>query len=189
MREFRTYGSVRGALGNGRSYRDQTMTVSEGSRRTGRGSHPKLGPRPALRRDGDHEMTQEQKIIRAKVGLLELASLRSLLTIAACRGLRPHLTADLKGPALISCTAPHLLLQKCVRDTPSRCHLSPRWGARRQHLLNHAQAQREPKIQPYRIADDLSRVSIAGVNWVSSCRHPAHLPDQLSSHQAGSRST
>src|SRR5205809_1362766 len=32
-----------------------------------------LGPRPALRRDGDHEMTQEQKIIRAKVGLLELA--------------------------------------------------------------------------------------------------------------------
>src|SRR5439155_21181464 len=33
----------------------------------------KSGPRPALRRDGDHEMTQEQKIIRAKVGLLELA--------------------------------------------------------------------------------------------------------------------
>src|SRR5438034_8434211 len=32
-----------------------------------------LGPRPALRRDGNHEMTQEQKIIRAKVGLLELA--------------------------------------------------------------------------------------------------------------------
>ena len=57
MREFRTYGSVRGALGNGRPYRDQTLLVSEGS----------------LRRDGDHEMTQEQKIIRAKVGLLELA--------------------------------------------------------------------------------------------------------------------
>ena len=34
---------------------------------------PELGPRPALRRDGDHDMTQEQKIIRAKVGLLELA--------------------------------------------------------------------------------------------------------------------
>src|SRR6201981_1673185 len=43
------------------------------SRRAGRGSHPELGPRPALRRDGDHQMTQEQKIIRAKVGLLELA--------------------------------------------------------------------------------------------------------------------
>src|SRR5947199_6683670 len=49
------------------------LLVSEGSRRAGRGSHPELGPRPALRRDGDHEMTQEQKIIRAKVGLLELA--------------------------------------------------------------------------------------------------------------------
>ena len=32
-----------------------------------------LDPRPALRRDGDHDMTQEQKIIRVKVGLLELA--------------------------------------------------------------------------------------------------------------------
>src|SRR5213593_4187710 len=42
-------------------------------RLAGRGSHPELGPRHALRRDGDHEMTQEQKIIRAKVGLLELA--------------------------------------------------------------------------------------------------------------------
>src|SRR6201981_600879 len=53
------------------------MTVVVGfpkrSRRAGRGSHPELGPRPALRRDGDHQMTQEQKIIRAKVGLLELA--------------------------------------------------------------------------------------------------------------------
>src|SRR5262249_48838199 len=43
------------------------------SRRAGRGSHKEPGPRPALWRDGDHEMTQEQKIIRAKVGLLELA--------------------------------------------------------------------------------------------------------------------
>src|SRR5438105_1632015 len=73
MREFRTYGSVRGANGNGRPYRNQTLLVSEGSRRAGRGSPPELGPRHALRRDGDHEMTQEQKIIRAKVCLLELA--------------------------------------------------------------------------------------------------------------------
>ena len=28
MREFRTYGSVRGAHGNGRPYRDQTLLVS-----------------------------------------------------------------------------------------------------------------------------------------------------------------
>src|SRR6266568_8670794 len=43
------------------------------SQRAGRGSHRELGPRPALWRDGEHDMTQEQKIIRAKVGLLELA--------------------------------------------------------------------------------------------------------------------
>ena len=79
MREFRTYGSVRGALGNGRSYRDQTLLVSEGSRRVGRGSHLEVGPRPALWRDGDHGMTQEQKIIRAKVGLLELANSSAML--------------------------------------------------------------------------------------------------------------
>jgi hypothetical protein len=29
MREFRTYGSVRGALGNGRSYRDHSLLASE----------------------------------------------------------------------------------------------------------------------------------------------------------------
>src|ERR1700752_2055544 len=58
------------------------------------------------------------------------------------------------------------------------CLLRPRDAAGGQHLLHHAQAQREPKVQPYRVADDLSRVSIAGVNWVSRRRHSAHLPDQ-----------
>ena len=42
-----------------------------------------------------------------------------------------ELTADLEGPTLISRTAPHLILQKRVRDTPSRCHLSPTRGRRR----------------------------------------------------------
>jgi hypothetical protein len=83
MREFRTYGSVRGAHGNGRPYRDQTLLVSEGRRRAGRGSHPELGPRPAPRRDGDHEMTHEQKIIRAKVGLLELANVSQACKMTA----------------------------------------------------------------------------------------------------------
>ena len=74
MREFRTYGSVRGAHGNGRPYRDQSLLVSEAKPGAGRGSHPELGPRPALpagRRS--RHMTQDQKIIRVKVGLLELA--------------------------------------------------------------------------------------------------------------------
>ena len=54
MREFRTYGSVRGALGNVRSDRDHSLLVSE--------TEPSAG-----RRSG---ATQEQKIIRAKVGPL-----------------------------------------------------------------------------------------------------------------------
>src|SRR5882762_9580227 len=47
-----------------------------------------------------------------------------------------------------------------------------------QHLLDHAQAQREPKIQPYRVADNLSGVSMAGVNRVSRRPHPTRLPRQ-----------
>ena len=35
MREFRTYGSVRGTLGNGRSYRDQSLLVFAVGRRRG----------------------------------------------------------------------------------------------------------------------------------------------------------
>src|ERR1700760_4113410 len=53
-----------------------------------------------------------------------------------------------------------------------------------QHLLNHAQAQWEPKIQPYRVADDLSRVSIAGINRIARRRHPARLPHQPGPPQA-----
>ena len=50
-----------------------SLLVSETEPEGGTRFSPEAGPRPALRRDGDHEMTQEQKIIRAKVGLLELA--------------------------------------------------------------------------------------------------------------------
>jgi hypothetical protein len=39
--------------------------------------------------------------------------------------------------------------------------------ASRQHLLDHAQAQREPKIEPDRVADELGGVAIAGIDWVS----------------------
>jgi len=52
MRESRTYGSVRGAFGNGRPYRDQSSLVSEASR--GRGAAAAVisadaprGPAPA----------------------------------------------------------------------------------------------------------------------------------------------
>src|SRR6266850_1177949 len=58
-----------------------------------------------------------------------------------------------------------------------------------EHLLDHAQAQREPKIQPDRVADDLSRVAMAGVNRVSRGPHPARLPGQPGSYQACSQPT
>src|ERR1700730_8548724 len=45
-----------------------------------------------------------------------------------------------------------------------------------QHLLEHAQAQRKPKIQPDRVADDLSRVAMADVNRVSRRPHPSVYP-------------
>src|SRR3984893_8804627 len=62
-------------------------------------------------------------------------------------------------------------------------------AASSQHLLDHAQAQREPKIQPYRVADDLSGVAMAGVNLGWRRPHPARLPDQPGSYQACSRPT
>ena len=61
MREFRTYGSMRGALGNGRPYRDQRCPVPHGellaeAGRSGRGGEaPNLG---AL----EDTMTTEQMI-------------------------------------------------------------------------------------------------------------------------------
>src|SRR5205814_8887265 len=49
------------------------LLVSAAKPEGGRSSHRESGTRPPLRRNGDHDMTQEQKIIRVKVGLLELA--------------------------------------------------------------------------------------------------------------------
>jgi Winged helix-turn helix len=73
MRECRTYGSVRGALGNERPYRDRTVsfrtrTLSRGGGEAGRGCAALATAAP-----GDTVRTKDQKIIRAKAGLLELA--------------------------------------------------------------------------------------------------------------------
>ena len=81
MRELRTYGSVRGAPGNGRPYRDQSLLVSEASR--GRGANAeRSAPAGAT---GVTVMTMtERKVIKAKVGLLELAKQLGSVT-QACR--------------------------------------------------------------------------------------------------------
>src|SRR5208337_5356584 len=55
--------------------------------------------------------------------------------------------------------------------------VSDRDAASRQHLLNHAQAQWEPEIQPDRIADELGGIAIASIERVSGRRHPAQISD------------
>src|SRR3954469_1862229 len=49
-----------------------------------------------------------------------------------------------------------------------------------QHLLDYAQAEREPEIQPDCVADDLGREAVAGIRGASGRCHPARLPGPLS---------
>src|SRR6201981_1702997 len=69
------------------------------------------------------------------------------------------------------------LAAKFQTPLPDRL-IGHRDAASRQHLLNHAKAERNPKMQPSPLADDPSRLPIAGVNRVSMRRHPARLPDK-----------
>src|SRR3954465_2830239 len=52
-------------------------------------------------------------------------------------------------------------------------------AARGQHLLNHAQAEREAEVQPYRLADHLSGKAMTGIAGANGWRHPVRLPDLL----------
>src|SRR5271163_5032738 len=73
---------------------------------------------------------------------------------------------------------PHCRIGSCVTEMPRAASISS----------THAQAQREPKIQPHRVADDFRGVAIASVNRVSSRRrHPARFPEQPGSYQVCSR--
>jgi hypothetical protein len=69
------------------------------------------------------------------------------------------------------------LAAKFQTPLPDRL-IGHRDAASRQYLFDHAKAEWKPKVQPDRVADDLSRVSIAGINRIAKRRHPAHLPDQ-----------
>ena len=48
-----------------------------------------------------------------------------------------------------------------------------------QHLLDHAQAEREAEVQPNRVADDLGRKAVASVAGEGRRRHPVRLPALL----------
>ena len=49
-------------------------------------------------------------------------------------------------------------------------------AARGQQLLHHAKTEREAKIQPHGMSDDLGREPIPGVAGPNGCRHPTRLP-------------
>ena len=69
------------------------------------------------------------------------------------------------------------------------CLVGDRDAASVQHLFHHAQAQREPKIQPNRIADELGGVAIASVKRVSGRRHPRQIFDRSAFAKPQGRST
>src|SRR5262249_58185007 len=48
-----------------------------------------------------------------------------------------------------------------------------------QQLLNHTQPEREPEIQPDRMADDLDGEPMAGMAGASRRHHPPRLPIPL----------
>src|SRR3954468_11973375 len=49
-------------------------------------------------------------------------------------------------------------------------------AAGRQHLLDHAQAERKVEIEPHGVADDLARKAVAGVGGLGAGCHAGHLP-------------
>src|SRR3954464_13537296 len=52
-------------------------------------------------------------------------------------------------------------------------------AARGQHLLDHAQAEREAKVEPDGVANDLGREAVAGIAGANGRRHPVWLPALL----------
>src|SRR5215471_11909864 len=67
------------------------------------------------------------------------------------------------------------LLAKFARPLPHR-FVTNDDAAGGQQFLNHTQPEREPEIQPDRVADDLAGEPIAGVAGASRCHHPTRLP-------------
>src|SRR3954462_7343941 len=49
-------------------------------------------------------------------------------------------------------------------------------AAGRQHLFDHAQAERKAEVEPPGVADDLAGKAVAGVGGLGCGCHPRHLP-------------
>jgi hypothetical protein len=73
-----------------------------------------------------------------------------------------------EGASEFFCPQPDRLMRN---DDPSRC----------QHVLDHPQAERKPKIQPYGVADDFGRKTMAAVKRISVGHgRPSHIEIQPS---------
>jgi hypothetical protein len=59
----------------------------------------------------------------------------------------------------------------------------------RQYLFDHAKAEREPKVQPDRVADDFGGVAMPGITRVQRGLHRAQIPDHFDPRKSGCRST
>ena len=44
-----------------------------------------------------------------------------------------------------------------------------------EHLLDHPEAERKPKVQPDGMADNLSRKAVAGITRMTGLLHPSHM--------------
>src|SRR4051794_20735192 len=68
------------------------------------------------------------------------------------------------------------LLAKLESPLPDRL-MADLDAAEGQHLLDHPKAQRESKVQPHRVADQLRREAVAGVEGLGRARHAGLIPD------------
>jgi hypothetical protein len=93
----------------------------------------------------------------------------------------PALHQDVEHDALLVHRAPHPVgevLAELERPLPYGL-VADDDAAGGQHLLDHAQAEREAEIQPNRVADDLGRKAVASVAGEGRRRHPVRLPALL----------
>src|SRR4051795_12709254 len=117
---------------------------------------------PALHQDVEHEAVL---IHRTPQPVLLAGDLEDdLIEVPFVSG-RRQAPPDLVGERLAELARP--LPYRLVADDDAM---------RGQHLLNHAQAEREAKVEPDRVADDLGREAIAGIAGANGRRHPLRLP-------------
>ena len=67
------------------------------------------------------------------------------------------------------------ILAKLQRPLP-HCLMADQDASGREHLLDHAEAERETEVQPNSMADHFSREAVANVTRMTGRLHPSHMP-------------